>query len=641
MNKKQWKLFFGLLVVCQLVNNSIGSIIIQDVQHVRAEALEVAEDLTASVNQPIQFNRHSLLTVKWTGDEDLVSLIVDASQLGGSNQLEMSVDLMEITLSVNQDVAEGTYYLPITASTSSGQEYYTEAAVNVIQPFLTDDVVTWDEEIIYFLLTDRFKDGDESNNNPYNLDYDNADNPRGVYQGGDFKGITDSLAYLQDLGVTTIWISPIVSNIKYDVSTASNDGAFYGYHGYWAEDFESLNAHFGSLEDFHELIDTAADHHIKIMVDVVLNHPGYGMKPHEDVEFTEIPDGYPTEESKAKFEGMIRQIPGTDSQTQELSGLPDFLTEDPEVYEQLVDWQTAWLELSTTDKGNAIASYRVDTVIHVDNVAWQHFRNELTKLNPSFNLIGEAWGASATSPKGYLNSGMMDSLLDFEFKDYARSFINGDIRGVNTRLIRRNEAISSSAQVGQFLSSHDEIGFLYMLAGDEDKFKLAVTLQLTAKGQPVIYYGEEIGLSGANNWPVHDNRYDFDWEATIENEILDHYKKLIQFRKDYIEIMARGNRSVITQSQADRWTIVERSYNGEQVYVVFNLSDEALTVDIPLSQPSIVTDYYSQNHYDSWRDGSNNTFITINLSPLSEGGTMLLVVEEGQLLPFDLEESSN
>src|SRR5699024_11433387 len=83
------------------------------------------------------------------------------------------------------------------------------------------------------MLTDRFKDGDESNNNPWDLAYEEADNQRGVYQGGDFKGITEQIDYLDELGITTIWISPIVSNIAYDVSAGTNDGAFYGYHGYW------------------------------------------------------------------------------------------------------------------------------------------------------------------------------------------------------------------------------------------------------------------------------------------------------------------------------------------------------------------------------------------------------------------------
>lgn len=638
MQKKLLKLTLLPLFTSQLFVVGTIPVTLLPVNEVRAEALELTEELIATVNQPIQSNSHSLLSVEWSGDtDDLESLVVDASQLGGSSQLVMSPDLMEITLSVSHDVAEGTYYLPITATDNSGAEYYTEAEITVAEPELGEDYVSWDEEIIYFMLTDRFKDGDESNNNPYELDYEEADNQRGIYQGGDFQGITESLDYLEELGVTTIWISPIVSNVKYDVSSGSNDGSFYGYHGYWADDFESLNPHFGTLEDFHELIDAASERNMKIMVDVVLNHPGYGMNPEKDGEMEDVPQGYPTDEDREKFNEMIRQDVGMDSLTQELSGLPDFLTEDPQVYEQLVEWQTAWLDLSTTEKGNAISSYRVDTVIHVDNVAWQHFRNELTKLDPTFNLIGEAWGASATSPKGYLNSGMMDSVLDFEFKEYARSFINGDIRGINSRMIRRNEALTSTAQAGQFLSSHDEIGFLYMLGGDVDKFKLAVSLQMTAKGQPVIYYGEEIGLSGANNWPVYDNRYDFDWNDVEGNEILDHYKNLIGFRKEFSDIMTRGDRSVITQSIENRWTIVKRSYEGESVYLVFNLSDEELTVELPLSKGSTVVDYYSQTEYEAQSTDSADFTVNVELTPLSQGGTMLLVVEDGEILPFEVE----
>src|SRR5699024_114368 len=104
-------------------------------------------------------------------------------------------------------------------------------------------------------------------------------NPRGTYQGGDFKGITENLDYLESLGINTIWITPIVENVAYNVEYDSDAGAYFSYHGYWAKDFEELNPHLGTLEDFHELIDTAAERNIDIMVDVVLNHIGYGLKP--------------------------------------------------------------------------------------------------------------------------------------------------------------------------------------------------------------------------------------------------------------------------------------------------------------------------------------------------------------------------
>src|SRR5699024_5096305 len=114
--------------------------------------------------------------------------------------------------------------------------------------------------------------------------------------------------------------------------------------GYWAKDFETLNPHLGSLEDFHELIDQAAARDIDIMVDVVLNHIGYGLKIND--EQSEPPAGFPTNEDRNRFVDMIRDRSGAGDLKMELSGLPDFKTEEDWVREQIVAWQTAWLEKS-------------------------------------------------------------------------------------------------------------------------------------------------------------------------------------------------------------------------------------------------------------------------------------------------------
>ena len=187
----------------------------------------------------------------------------------------------------------------------------------------------------------------------------------------------------------------------------------------------------------------------------------------------------------------------------ELAGLPDFRTEDPAVREQVIQWQLDWItELQdfTTDNDNTIDYFRVDTVKHVDNTTWNAFKNELTKIKPDFKMIGEWYGASVNSTGGQLRSGRMDSLLDFNFKGQAERFINGNIAEIEAELATRNGLIDNTAMMGQFLSSHDEDGFLVTRAGgDEGLFKVAAALQMTAKGQPVIYYGEELGQSGLMN----------------------------------------------------------------------------------------------------------------------------------------------
>lgn len=622
---------YKILLAILTVNTVQGGIMLP------VQAVEVAESTTNEITMNAEFsndlhaNQQAVLTIEIDIEDEVAikGIYADLSLLGGDSQVSISPELMRLSVSVTHDIAADSYDIPIRIVDELDNEYTTSATAQVVSD--NEEGISWDEEIIYFMLTDRFYDGDSENNNPYALDYEGADNQRGIYQGGDFKGVTEKIDYLADLGITTIWISPIVDNIKYDSSFAGREGSFYGYHGYWALDFEALNPHFGTIEDFHEMIDVAAEHDIKIMVDVVLNHTGYGLNP-DDANVDNPPEGFPTDEDRERLAGMIRTNPGRDALTMSLSGLPDLITEDPEVREQIVDWQQAWIDLSTTPNGNQIASFRVDTVKHVDMPSLQHFKNRIIEEYPTFNLIGEAWDSSHRSDGGFLHSGTMDGVLDFGFKGIANQYVNGLMEMSERDLAIRNEAIQSNATLGQFLSSHDEDGFLYSLANDLGKYKLAVSLQMTAKGQPVIYYGEELGQTGANNWPVYDNRYDLDWENMTDNEVLEHYQKLLSFRKSHSKLMARGDRQQIAGSNEEQWLIIQRQYEDDIVYLGFNTADESqevvLTVD---SANAVVKDEYSGKSYQSETVDSSHQ-VSISLPALADGGTALLVIEDRKII---------
>ena len=600
-------------------------------------------EVNAEVSNAFTYNEHALLTVNIHNPSNVTikNIFADVSSLGGSSKLEISPQLNQVTLSVSHDVAAGEKVIPITVIDEDDGSYVTETTAKIEPRNISDEQVDWDESIIYFMLTDRFYDGDQSNNDPYGIGYDSYDNPRGVYQGGDFQGIIEKLDYLDELGINTIWISPIVENIAYDVNYNAKEGAYFAYHGYWAKDFEKLNPHFGTLEQFHQLIDEAAERDIRIMVDVVLNHTGYGLKESDELPEGE-PTGYPTNEDRDRFKDMIREEPGSNDEDMELSGLPDLKTEDATVREQIVNWQTAWLDKATTPKGNSISYFRVDTVKHVDTTTWQHFRNELTKKNPSFQLIGEAWGAGATNDQGYLQTGTMDSLLDFEFKTIARNFVNGQLEQAHKKLEERNQRISNTALLGQFLGSHDEDGFLYSLGGDNNKLMLAASLQMTAKGQPVIYYGEELGQSGKNNWPEYDNRYDFAWEEVENNEILSHYQKLLQFRQDYSDILAKGNRTKIAGSDAEKYLLFERSLATDSVYVGLNTEKEEKNLTLKVSDKQVVvTDHYSNRQVNAVEQEDGTYTVTLQLPSIANGGTALLSISNGTILGEIDKEAEN
>ena len=241
------------------------------------------------------------------------------------------------------------------------------------------DTFDWDEAVIYMTCTDRFFDG-------------NTKNDEGVNKSGSLS-----------------------------------------YHGYWAKDFTKLNPYLGTEEELESLINALHKRGMKLMVDVVLNHAGYGTEDY----FNSI-----LKDQDGNSISMIRDKDTTitgDDVRDSLSGLPDFVTENADVRNQLVEWQTEWMTKYDIDY------YRVDTVKHVDATTWATFKNSLTKANPDFKMIGEYAGA------GYANTA-------------------GEL--VTEKNLTEEEALKV--------------------------FKVAAALQITAKGQAVIYYGEETGQHGLN-----------------------------------------------------------------------------------------------------------------------------------------------
>ncbi len=576
----------------------------------------------------IDYTQNAVLSIDIKQGENYYTaqeIYVDVTSLGGSDKLYISPILNAVTIAVRHDIVSGFKTLPITVTDKFGGEHRIEATIEVVER--TRGSVgdfSWDEAIIYFMLTDRFKDGNPDNNDPYGNEYDRL-KPRTV-QGGDFAGITKKLAYLQELGINTIWITPIIENINFDVRHRHPGSPQYAYHGYWPLNFERLNSHLGTIQELHELIDRVNEKGMKIMVDVILNHTGYGLME-DDLRVGGNIKNFPSAEDHNRFSGMLRFDPVYGCPLRgELAGLPDFITEDMEVREQLIDWNIAWLEKARTDKGNTIDFFRIDTVKHVDDVTWMAFRNELARIDPEFKIIGEAFGAHARSDMGYLGSGMMDSLLDFNFDDLARGFVNGGIEVAQAHLKVRNTTLNSTATAGQFLGSHDERGFLTSVAYDKGKLKIAASLQMTAKGQPVIYYREEIGLSGELDFPHYHNRGNMPWEEIVEGNdkysMLTHYRKIINARKKHLTVMARGSRVIIGGSDKKEYTLFKRSYNDEHIIIALNTADveKKIIIDLPFESGSKLVDEYSGAKYIT----DKNQQISLLLPKKSEGGTVIL-----------------
>ena len=571
--------------------------------------------VTAEVmNKSFNYNENNVVKFKVkqadtdTQKLEVASASIDVSSLGGSSEMPIEPELQAVTISATTDTALGIKTLPITVTDQYGNKFSTTVDVEITDRVKkNENDFDWDEAVVYFMMTDRFFDGNESNNTASGTDT-YGDNP-GLYHGGDFAGVTAKLDYLQDLGVNTIWLTPIVKNIAgVTVTDEGKEDVPYNaaYHGYWASDFTKLNPTMGTTEEFKTMISEAHKRGMRIMVDIVVNHAGYG--------------------TESTFADMLRDKSVSEGDIKSWqSGLPDFATEKADVRAKLVEWQTSWM------KDYGVDYFRVDTVKHVDSTTWAALKNSTTEVNPSFKMIGEYYGAGYASNGSTLGSGQMDADLDFDFNDQATSFVSGNISSVEKFLSARNSALNNAYMTGQFLSSHDEDGFKASLMNGkkytEDEATsaalVAATLQLTAKGIPVIYYGEEVGLSGLNNYPYQTNRYDMDFsKATKDNVTYQHYKNLLSIRNAYTDVFARGSRTVVAGSDEEGYDVVSRSYGGTTLYVGMNIKDTAKEVKVPVSLAAgtEVKDLYSGATYTV---GSDKT-VAVTIPAAKDGGTVIL-----------------
>lgn len=379
----------------------------------------------------------------------------------------------------------------------------------------------WSEAILYFVVLDRFADGDTSNN--IRVDRE----AKGAFHGGDLAGLRQQLDELADLGVTAIWITPVVKNIDGYVTGAGFPD--WGYHGYWADDFYQIDPRFGTEEELEALVDDCHARGIKVLLDVVYNHAGY-----ESRYTREKRDWLRIEGQGGCGEGDILGC---------VAGLPDFKTELPEVRDYLLEASISLAERVGLD------GFRLDTVKHVEHDFWQeHRRRTRERLGEDFFLLGEVWAGDGRNLDPWFAGDEMDAGFDFSFQGSTLAFVQGRGRSIafNSYLEKKRAEVRDGYLLSHYLSSHDVPGAMHQLKGDTERFRLAVLLQMTANGIPQIYYGEEVGRAGGD-WP--ENRSDMPWgDRAIEpgagdprdEDLRDFYRQLIQIRRDHPALW-RGN----------------------------------------------------------------------------------------------------
>ena len=368
---------------------------------------------------------------------------------------------------------------------------------------------------------DRFADGDPSNDRHVDP------TAKGAFHGGDLKGLLAHLDEISDLGVTAIWITPVVKNIPGFVSGAGFPD--WAYHGYWADDFTKMDDRFGTEKDLRALADECHRRGIKLLLDTVYNHVGY------DSQYLKSP----------RTRSWVRQSEkgecGSDDLTSCISGLPDLKTERADVDEYLFH---AHLDRA---KRLGLDGFRLDTVKHVSHDFWkEHRRRARQLLGDDFFLLGEVWGGDAESLDPWFAGDELDAGFDFSFQGSALGFLQGRGRPVAfDRYLKSRERVRAGHLLAQFLSSHDVPMALWLLHGDKTLFRLAAVLELSEPGIPVIYYGEEVGRLGGD-WPL--NRSDMPWGdrairpgagAARDDSLRQDYKRLIALRRAH-PALSRG-----------------------------------------------------------------------------------------------------
>jgi len=426
----------------------------------------------------------------------------------------------------------------------------------------------WSREVLYFVLVDRFADGDSTNNRGVE-----RRNPGG-WHGGDLKGLTQQLDALKDLGVTALWINPMqLQQARGMPAQGAGVGSFTheGFHGYWIADFEAMDPHFGSVADLKALVDEGRKRGIKVLLDVVLNHAGYT-------------SSYSARKTSGG-ESWLRVGEGNcevDPITCAVGGLPDFKTELPEVREHLIGANIALARKA------GVAGFRIDTYKHVATDFWlEHRKRTRAELGDDFFLLAEVWGGTAQSLDGLFARDEVDSGFDFSFKGGCEAWVQGRGRTVAYgAYLRSRHGVRRGYLMAHYLSTHDEPMMLGTLGGDRARFRICAALQMSSLGMPVIYYGEEVARGG-HEWPM--NRNDMPWgerdilpgKGVARDEAMrDFYKTLIRLRKQH-PALTQGDYTLLTQPQDAALAFARRdAASGDQVVVVANRDDQAVAIDV-------------------------------------------------------------
>lgn len=480
-------------------------------------------------------------------------------------------------------------------------------------------------ETIYFLLTDRFVDGDPSNNNLYGDEY-LPGNLR-YYQGGDFKGLIENLDYIRDMGFTAIWITPPVRQPegRYVNSSRTYDAA--PYHGYWAYDFSSIDPHLESPgATYQDLINAAHAKGIKVIQDIVVNH-GHGGDVSNDVKWYR--DRGVAKGLGKTFDYWDDKHDWYNHDGRSLVDLLDFKDSNPKVLKWFSDIYGKYQKMG-------VDGFRLDTVTWVDRPFWRGFLKNLHRNKKDFFVFGEVWTendyemlSSYTwlEEGDAMNNGM--SVLDMPSSALGNKrimdsvFKGGDYTDASG-IFANDNMFQDPTYLVTFLDNHDKPRFNSPDSpAYEQQYKDALNFYFLSRGIPCVYYGTELQMLGGNE---PDNRAVLGKDginAAKANAIYSHIKKLNGIRHgtgNGNEVIRKGRQTILSTTR--NGIVFRRDYNGKTVYVFLNKGEIELNMEADLPAREY-KDLFNGNTV-IFAEGQTNKAVTV-----PEHGAVVLYAEPG------------
>ena len=453
------------------------------------------------------------------------------------------------------------------------------------------------DDVIYLIMPDRFANGDAANDEPAEFpgSHDRV-KPR-AWHGGDLRGIQNHISYLKDLGVTTLWLTPVVKN-----------GATQDYHGYGAVDLYAVDPHLGTLDDYKELAGALRKQRMKLFFDSVPNHVG---PKHPWVSKPPLTDWFHgTAENhletfspvKGSFYGKTGANPiandpfelladphGTESARRNLTEgwffgvLPDLNTENPVVAKYLLQNAIWWVESAGLD------GLRLDTFPYVSRGFWEQWHAGLRRIYPNLSTIGEVFHPDplvtsffAGGRKGWdgIDTGastIFDYPLYFALRDVL---LRGATAGRIADILRQDGLYPHPDWLVPFFANHDVPRLSSEPGSSPERLVTAFGLVLTLRGIPELYYGDEIGMQGGGDpenrhdfpggWPGDErNAFTVEGRTAEEQRVFAAVQKLLKLRREHGAL--RTGKLFHLFSDEDSYVFL-RQTDEERLVVVFNNS---------------------------------------------------------------------